>query len=57
LARLRAERAAVLLRTTSLRIHEIAQQVGIQDPFQFSRLIKRKKGLSPKAYRAAKAFF
>lgn len=53
----RAARAAQLLRTTSLKIQEIAPLVGMPDPFQFSRFFKRMKGISPKSYRSAKAVF
>lgn len=54
ISRLRAQRAAVLLRTTTLRVCEISQRVGLADPFHFSRLFKRQMGASPRAYRDRK---
>jgi AraC-like DNA-binding protein len=47
----RTERAAHLLRTTSLSVQEVAKEVGIADPFQFSRFFKRHTGYSPRSYR------
>jgi AraC-like DNA-binding protein len=47
----RAEHAALLLRTTRMPIKQIAEQVGISDPFQFSRFFKRHVGCSPRVYR------
>ena len=47
----RTERAAHLLRTTSLPVQEVAKEVGIADPFQFSRFFKRHTGYSPRSYR------
>jgi AraC-like DNA-binding protein len=57
LARQRAEHAATLLRTTTLKIHEIAPRVGMEDPFQFSRFFKRMTGCAPKDYRTQMAVF
>lgn len=54
-ARLRAERAAQLLGTTTLPVREIGRRVGIDDPFYFSRLFKRQMGLSPRAFRNRKS--
>jgi len=34
-----------------LRINEIALQIGISDPFYFSRLFKQQMGVSPAKYR------
>lgn len=45
------DRAEHLLRTTGLRIKEIAQSCGMDDPLYFSRWFRRRLGLSPKAYR------
>ncbi len=47
----RVSKAGRLLRTTSLSIREIGEQVGFEDPFHFSRLFKRQQKLSPRAYR------
>jgi AraC-like DNA-binding protein len=47
----RVERASHLLRTTRTPIKAVAGEVGIADPFQFSRFFKRHTGHSPRAYR------
>lgn len=52
----RIRRAQQLLGATSLRIKEIAAQVGFEDPFQFSRTFKQRIGSSPRQYRQAHAF-
>ena len=49
---LRIHRACRLLQTTSLGIKQIANQLGYQDPFHFSRKFKGFQGLSPTEYRA-----
>ena len=49
---LRIHRACRLLETTSLGIKQIANQLGYQDPFHFSRKFKGFQGLSPTEYRA-----
>ena len=51
---LRMNRASVLIRSTSLPINEIADQVGCKDYFSFSKLFKKTMGLSPRTYRNAK---
>ena len=48
---LRVAEAKRLLRSSSRPIHQIAAQVGIVDPFHFSKLFKRVVGQSPQAYR------
>lgn len=48
---LRIERAASLLRSTSVPINEIADQVGYKDYFYFSKLFKKSRGVSPKSFR------
>jgi AraC family L-rhamnose operon transcriptional activator RhaR len=53
LARLRAERAADLLRTTDLTVTRIAAEVGWADPNLFARRFKAHFGLAPGAYRRA----
>lgn len=50
IARLRAERAAKLLRTTSLSVQDVGAQVGLTDPFHFSRFFKREMGVPPRTY-------
>ena len=51
LTRLRMERAANLLRTSTLAVSEIGERVGYADPFHFSRVFKRERGVSPRTYR------
>ncbi|CDB87667.1 transcriptional regulator AraC family protein [Firmicutes bacterium CAG:170] len=53
LEELRMQYAAQLLRTTALRVNEIACSVGYLDALYFSRAFSRRMGLSPTAYRAA----
>ena len=48
---LRIAEAKRLLRSSSRPIHQIAAQVGIVDPFHFSKLFKRVVGQSPQAFR------
>ncbi len=56
LARLRAQRSAFLLRTTTLAVREVGEKVGFEDPFHFSRFFKREMGESPQRYRAGHDF-
>ena len=51
---LRMQKASQLLTGTNLRISEICYQVGMQDPFYFSTLFKKHKGVSPSEYREEK---
>lgn len=48
---LRMELACKLLRTSELKTYEIAKKVGYLDPYYFSRLFKKKIGLSPKDFK------
>ncbi|MBC7827625.1 MAG: AraC family transcriptional regulator [Chitinophagaceae bacterium] len=48
---LRIQRACQLLHFSTLRVNEVASQVGIDDPFYFSRLFKQQMGVSPVTYR------
>ncbi len=56
LARLRAQRSAFLLRTTTLAVRDVGGQVGFEDPFHFSRFFKREMGESPRRYRSGHDF-
>lgn len=47
----RIERASHLLLLPDISVAEAGYQVGIANPAQFSRLFRRIKGLTPKAYR------
>ena len=53
LLRRKLELAEELLRMTDLPVKEIAVKVGIKNPYYFSALFRRKKGLSPAKYRLA----
>jgi AraC-like DNA-binding protein len=46
--------AARLLETTSLNVKEIADVLGYDDPFYFSRLFKSVNGLAPREYRKSR---
>lgn len=47
----RIERAIDLMQNPELDIGDIARSVGYEDPLQFSRIFKRKKGVSPAHFR------
>jgi AraC-like DNA-binding protein len=51
---LRIQKACQLLHFSELRINEVASQIGIDDPFYFSRLFKQQMGVSPVLYRKNK---
>jgi AraC-like DNA-binding protein len=53
---LRIQRAQRLVATTTLRIREVAAQVGFEDAFQFSRIFKQRTGRSPREFRYGQAF-
>lgn len=48
---LRLKKAKHLLDSTHLPVNEVAYQTGFESVFYFSRLFKKKHGVSPKAYR------
>ena len=48
----RMERAATLLRTSSLRASEVARMVGFADPFYFSRVFRATYSVPPSRYAA-----
>jgi len=48
---LRLDKAKELLTSTNLTVNEIAIQTGFESIFYFSKLFKRKNGVSPKIYR------
>ncbi|MFD0692672.1 response regulator [Paenibacillus sp. GCM10027628] len=52
---LRMSRAAELLKTTSIPINEIADQVGFKDYFYFSKMFKKIIGSPPRTYRYEKS--
>jgi len=49
--KLRLERAKNLLTTTVLNINEVADQTGFESVFYFSKLFKKKNGVSPNSFR------
>jgi AraC-like DNA-binding protein len=49
--RLRMQQAAYLLRDVNLSVTEIARRVGYEDVFYFSKLFKKRFGMSPRAMR------
>lgn len=51
LVNFRLQKSCDLLTGTSLSITEISNSIGYNDPFLFSKIFKRYKGVSPKAYR------
>jgi len=56
LIRYRMEIASKMLVNTDLTIGNIARSVGYADPLLFSKIFKRIKGMSPKAYRSEFCF-
>jgi AraC-like DNA-binding protein/mannose-6-phosphate isomerase-like protein (cupin superfamily) len=50
-SQLKVQKACQYLLFTDLRVKEIAEQLGIEDPYYFSRMFTRLMGLSPKEYR------
>ena len=50
----RISQATNLIRMTNLSIQDIAYQCGFGDPFYFSRIFKKKVGMSPWKYRKQK---
>lgn len=51
----RMNKACSMLANERLSISEIARDIGYGDPAQFSRIFKKYKGMSPRAYRSALA--
>jgi two-component system response regulator YesN len=51
LTEIRMRKAKELLRSTTLRSFEIADQIGYNDPHYFSYVFRKQTGLSPKEYR------
>lgn len=51
LIRFRIDRAVELMENTSLSIGDISRSVGYDDPLHFSKIFKKKKGISPSLFR------
>ena len=49
---LKMKQACKMLRLTDLYVYEVAQKLGYEDPYYFSRIFKKVTGTSPKDYRA-----
>lgn len=49
--RLKMQKAGQLLSLTGMTVKEIAANVGVSDPYYFSRLFKKTMGMSPTEYR------
>ncbi|MNC21302.1 HTH-type transcriptional activator Btr [compost metagenome] len=47
----RMEKSGLLLRTTNIKIYELASQLGFQNPPYFSKLFKNYYGVTPQEYR------
>lgn len=54
--RLKMKEACKLLRRTDIYIYEVAQMLGYQDPYYFSRVFKKLVGVSPRAYQSGDFF-
>ena len=52
--KLRMNKAAELLRDDRMTVAEVAYQVGINDPYYFSKVFKQFFGISPSKYKAGK---
>ena len=52
LLRKKLDVAEELLKITDLPVQDIARKIGIDNPFYFSTLFARKKGISPANFRA-----
>lgn len=49
--------ACKMLKATDLCIYEVAQKLGYTDPYYFSRIFKKKVGVSPKSYQKGDYFY
>ncbi len=48
---LKTQKACQYLQFTDLRVNEIADRLGIEDPYYFSRMFTKIVGVSPNKYR------
>jgi two-component system response regulator YesN len=56
LSRYRVEEAKKLLRSTNMRIYEVAEKTGFSNPYYFSKVFKEYTGLNCKSFRDAGQF-
>lgn len=56
LAKKRMDKASALLTSTRMSIEQIANQVGYEDPFYFSRVFKKLRGVPPSSHRRDTGF-
>lgn len=54
---LKMKEACKLIRATDLYIYEVAQKLGYQDQYYFSRIFKKVVGISPKEYKNSDYYF
>ena len=52
LTAMRIKKAKTLLRTTNMRLSDIAMEVGYNEPNYFSHVFRKAEGMTPKEYRA-----
>lgn len=52
LIQLRMRHACMMLKTTNLPIHTVAEEVGFDDPYHFSTAFRRTVGMPPSKYRS-----
>ena len=53
---LKTQKACQYLQFTDLRVNEIADRLGIEDPYYFSRMFTKIIGMSPNKYRSRKKY-
>jgi AraC family transcriptional regulator of adaptative response / methylphosphotriester-DNA alkyltransferase methyltransferase len=53
LTAVRMDKAAELLRQTTMTVRDVAHRVGYRQPAQFAKAFRRHHGTAPSAYRAA----
>jgi AraC family transcriptional regulator, arabinose operon regulatory protein len=53
--RLKVQHACTLLALTGKTVHEVAYEIGYDDPYYFSRIFKKVMGMSPRQYRRQQA--
>ena len=54
LTAVRMDRAAEILASSTLTVREVAHRVGYRQPAQFAKAFRRRHGVAPSAFRAAR---